>query len=105
MKAYKERITHPQPGDLVVETSTFGIRERDGNAHSAVGTLVERVTETLPYGDEAPGEDPEYYTEEVWYVTPYLGGEAVRWVNAHFVAIPATQEPGNQWDCPAGARF
>lgn len=104
-RAYYERIMNPLPGDLVVETSSFSTREWDDRAHTAVGFLGERVTETLAHDDHEPGEEPEYYTEQVWYVTPNLGGDTVRWTDAHFVAIPTSTQQGHDWATPHHRHF
>lgn len=95
IKRYFDRVRNPEPGDLVVETSTFYARDLRGYGHVAVGTLVERKIESLVY--EEDGFEPDPYEEEAWYVTPFTGGETIRWTNAEFIAIPSTRQQGREW--------
>jgi hypothetical protein len=95
VRAYYERASHPRPGDLVVETSSLGLRIRDGRQpETCVGILERRTVETLPYLDDDGNPDPEggAYDEEAWYIRLLVQPEAepYRWTNATFVAIPRT---------------
>jgi len=92
--AYHKRVSDPQDGDLVVEASTFFWRERKGYGHVAVGTLVKRELETITVDDDG---DPFTFTEEAWYVEPYVGGEVVRWTNAQFISIPRDRDQALAW--------
>lgn len=92
---YFNRVKNPEPGDLVLETSTFYARDLRGYGHVAVGTLVERKVESLVY--EEDGLESQPYQEEAWYVTPLTGGETIRWTNADFIAIPASRQQGIDW--------
>jgi len=76
--AYFERVSNPQPGDLVVEYTTFARRERDGQAHEAVGFLVSRD------GDECT-------------IEPYVGGAPELWGNAEFISIPRSSTEAREW--------
>lgn len=102
VRAYFERASHPRPGDLVVETSSFGLRIRDDREpHVCVGTLLREVDEVLTYdseeGDE--GGDPETYVERAVYIQPlaYPEGHEFRWTNADFAAIPRTLKESREW--------
>jgi hypothetical protein len=88
-----ERITHPQVGDLVVETST-GMHSQDPKISTpGLGYLLARRTEWAhidaewaqvadEYGDERP-------TDLVWYVQyGPKPTDVFRWHNAGFLAVP-----------------
>lgn len=95
---YRERITHPEPGDLVVEVSSFDGRAARGLAHEAVGTLFWHGTAT--YRDDVEGpwtEEERTGREEFWDVIPLTGGESVRWTNAEFIAIPRSPAQAREW--------
>ena len=94
---YRERVTHPEPGDLVVETSSFPMRDGKGFGHVAVGTLVSSGVEHIvvpPNEDEPEGWE---YDEQAWYVDPITGGETIRWTDADFIAIPRSQKDAWAW--------
>jgi hypothetical protein len=95
---YRERVTHPEPGDLVVETSTFAARSRKGFGHVAVGTLVRSGVEHIVESPTDEEPDGFEYDELAWYVRPFVGGDTVRWTNAEFIAIPRSQEQVRQWE-------
>lgn len=75
-----ERMTRPQPGDLVVEVSSFR-REFDPDS---VGRLL-----------RIEGDDPR--NPDRWVIEPLLRpGEEQGWSNAQFVAVP-DGERLNRW--------
>lgn len=92
VKAYYERTSKPQPGDLVVETSSLFLRMRDEREPEVcVGVLVKREVETITGDDEGDYEYPR--SEEAWYIKSLSRPDDVepfRWVNATFVSIPRT---------------
>lgn len=67
-------------GDLVIEVTTRGRRDKDG---IRMGVLVREFD--LPILDEN-GE--EYANEHYWQID--VGGRFIDWHNARFVRIPAT---------------
>jgi hypothetical protein len=111
-----QRMKNPEPGDLVIETSTFYRRDEDDRV-KAMGVLVahrvewwqtdeewaaeieqERVAyeEFLRGSYSQPGDGPfdpstcERGTDHAWYVQ--YGPKAAdicRWVNCDFIMIPA----------------
>jgi hypothetical protein len=98
VEAYRERVTKPEPGDLVVEVTSFGMHERRGVAHEAVGFLVSHGDDTFYDDAEGPwSADERRGTEEFWMVRPYVGGEPVRWTNADFISIPRTSTEARLW--------
>ena len=100
-RAYYERVTHPLPGDLVVETTTFQWRDLRGVGHVAVGTLVSYGTEHIVRRKGVDGAEEDWeYDERAWYVEPYCGGDAVRWTDAEFVAIPSRASDFSDWSRP-----
>jgi hypothetical protein len=92
----------PQPGDMVIETSTlhlvYGERfvaRRDETLQKSVGRLVKKAVE--PFHDDATWEEiKDGYgarpMQTVWYVAN-LDGTSCRWENADFVRIPETYCP------------
>jgi hypothetical protein len=111
-----ERMKHPVPGDLVIETSTFYRRNEDDRLKAMGVLLAHRVewadtdeewaarieAERAGYEDflrgpySQPGDGPfdplrcERLTDRAWYVQ--YGSQAVdicRWVNCDFMMIPA----------------
>lgn len=105
LRNYYDRASNPQPGDLVVETSSFWIRMRDGNRpFVCVGRLVSHAVEQVPYvfdDDHVPDPDDDLtYNEEAWYVDLLSDPdrkEPFRWMNASFVAIPTTLADHHYW--------
>lgn len=95
--SYRERIMNPQPGDLVVETSSFPMRDRKGYGHVAVGTLTSSGVEhiVVPPNDDEP--DGWEYDEMAFYVAPFVGGDPIRWTNAEFIAIPRSIDQKREW--------
>ena len=109
------RMRDPQPGDLVIETSTFYSRDEDTRL-KAMGILVAHRVEWWekdaewdaqveeeraayeeflrgPYSH--PGDEPfdpsqcERSTDHAWYVQYGPGaGDICRWVNCEFMTIP-----------------
>lgn len=98
-----KRMSNPQPGDLVMETSTGPARLRAATGewplspkyphlHSEVGVgiLLRTVQEPiqLEEGDEwNVEEDGPIPTERCWYLRRLDNGEEFRWVNADCVCI------------------
>jgi hypothetical protein len=122
-----ERMHDPQPGDLVLETSTM-YRHAD-DWYKGCGILLEHRVEWWetdaereaqvaeeraahedflrgPYahpGDaDEPWEPDERTTDHAWYIQyGPQPADVCRWVNCDFIAIP-TDPRG--WDVPAGVR-
>ena len=107
------RMTNPQPGDLVMETSTAYMRlrnatsewalSRDGHIHSeaGIGILVKVTWEPYPReeGDEWDEEaDGPWPTEKCWYLRRLDNGEEFRWTNANCVTIL----PHEGWETISG---
>lgn len=122
-----ERMKAPQPGDIVLETSTmyrqaedwykgFGVllehrrewweTDADWEKHCAEERAAHEDFLKGPYahpGDaDEPWEPGERMKDHAWYIQ-YGSGERdiCRWVNCEFLAIP-TDPRG--WDFPAGYR-
>lgn len=126
-KRVYERMKNPQPGDLVLETSTM-YRESE-HWYTRLGILLAHRTEWFetdaeweqqvaaeraahdqflrgPYGRpgdaDIPFEPDERMTDHAWYIQYGPQADDVfRWVNCSFVAIPADPETGA---FPAGER-
>lgn len=82
LRAYYDRVTNPQPGDWVCETTTIGFRDQSDSEH-AVGILITRGEETLRYREQPE----ETYLAYVWRVRGLDGVERA-WTNAEFIALP-----------------
>jgi hypothetical protein len=92
-----ERIKNPQPGDLVVESST-GVRTRDLDTRTkAFGILIEHRNEWWETDAEweaqkrAEGwdDDEDRRVDHAWYIQYGNDpGDVCRWVNCDFLAIP-----------------
>jgi hypothetical protein len=75
------RMANPQPGDLVLETTTL----RRPNSYGArLGRLLRIVDEPFPDWPDDEGDAP---LERVWYIT-LPDGREYRWTNASFIAVP-----------------
>jgi hypothetical protein len=87
-QAQSRRTRDPQPGDLVLETSTLWraaryVEDTPGQFPN-LGVLLRMTTEPMP-GDS---EDEEPPTERVWYVRPLDGSvPEYRWTNADFIRV------------------
>lgn len=97
-----ERITSPQPGDLVIEDSARYRSSRQAGALArGLGVLVTKRREWAVTDEEWEKDAAEYGYDErstdiVWYVQ--YGPAAVdvcRWTNCDFMAIPW---PGEAFD-------
>jgi hypothetical protein len=98
--AMNERLSHPQPGDLVFETTTA---RRAGSEHRGFGILLEHRREWCSTDEDwardtadEPGElrgDDNRPADDAWYVQ-YGPGERdiARWTNAECAAILTEQE-------------
>lgn len=97
VNAYFERASKPVVGDLVVETSSFGIRRRDDKEpEQCVGFLTKRETESWETHDEEVGT--QRGTEEAWYITLLSDPEReLRWTNATFIAVPHEHGQYHHW--------
>lgn len=91
-------MTHPQIGDLVLETSTV---QRTA-PHWSGGTrwdeerlgYLRRIRYVVHPQDDDDGfielgEKPDGYSQQVWYIET-LNGREVRWGNANFIKICTT---------------
>lgn len=104
IRDFFKRTTNPEPGDLVLETTTFWgwSRHETATPGAALGFLLREVWEpvitekqlremhaTGDYYDE-PNEGVEDIPKErVYYIAPLDGCMAEsRWRNATFIAIP-----------------
>jgi hypothetical protein len=104
-----ERMRGPQPGDLVLETSTMYRQSEDW--YKGCGILLEHRIEWWETDDQfrqyclENDENPataERLTDHAWYIQYGPQPDDVcRWVNCDFVTIP-TDPRG--WDVPAGYR-
>lgn len=92
VKAMYERMNDPQPGDLVIETSSA---RRPGSEYRGFGFLLARRREWCSndeewaiYRAEQPDDD-ERLADHYWYVQ-YGPGERdiARWEDCEFIAIP-----------------
>jgi hypothetical protein len=94
-----ERMDKPEPGDLVLETSSAWMwikkRQKVGDwwcAENAIGTFLRQEWEPIPnWNEEDEGESAP--KERVWYIRSHDGRE-LRWTNANFIAIL----PSSGWD-------
>lgn len=97
---------NPQPGDLVIETSTaarihsdrFPAAWRAETLKKSIGRLVDKAVE--PFHDEATwAEVKDGYSERpmqtVWYVQN-VDGSTCRWENADFVRVPEQYRPWSE---------
>ncbi len=90
LKALGERITNPEPGDLVLETSTIYKWAKDSEQaplaqYPALGVLLRKTREPFPGKEE--DADPVTY-EDVWYLRPIDGSVSeYRWTNANFIQV------------------
>lgn len=104
------RLRDPQPGDLVVETSTIGLSGDNDRAIKGLGILLakrdewwhtdEEWAQRLADGDWGPADQRP--ADRAWYVQ--YGSAAVdvcRWTNCSFTAVPW---PDEQFALPAGIR-
>jgi hypothetical protein len=98
-----DRIRHPQPGDVVLETSTFyhWARKPDGEPGPALGVLLRKVQEPIMSREQFDKlhADGDYYnepdetyeslpTELIWYIEPLDGAvPEYRWHNADFIGL------------------
>lgn len=98
--ALYERMSEPQPGDLVMELSSRG-RRRSGQdvdtTIKALGILIAHREEWASTDEEWAAEAAEYghdpvadrATDHAWYVQYGPAAEDVcRWTNCEFLAIP-----------------
>lgn len=75
---YFARAIRPQPGDMVVETSSFAVRNDYVNC---VGKLVSVGDVTMHH------DDGTSYTREVWTIET-LDGRTITWENCEFIVVP-----------------
>lgn len=108
ISAQYQRTTHPFPGDLVLETSTFRhwASKENGEPGPALGVLLREVDEPVLSEDEyaALHEAGNYYDhkdetyadipkERVIYVRPLDGSvPEFRWHNADFIRVFSSPE-------------
>ncbi|MGW4406540.1 hypothetical protein ACWEJ6_21100 [Nonomuraea sp. NPDC004702] len=95
------RLSDPQPGDLVVETSVMYSRDPDKRLRG-LGILLEKRTEWYETDEEyaelvAEGSmdaDEPRFTDTAWYIQFGPKAEDVcRWTNCAFIALPYEWEP------------
>lgn len=105
-----QRITHPQIGDLVVETAALYRWRKPDDRLKSLGYLLEHRTEWCHTDAEwaaavAEGpwdEEDNRPTDHAWYVQYAPNPEAVcRWVNCSFLVLPITID---SFDEPMGTR-
>jgi len=90
VRDYYQRVTHPQPGDLVLEITARNARPID-----RIGRLISVGMENPPpevmseedYDEEEWGRPYPPYQEEVWRIRT-LDDREFRWWNARFIVIP-----------------
>ncbi|HWB34526.1 MAG TPA: hypothetical protein VHA75_00725 [Rugosimonospora sp.] len=104
-----ERITHPQPGDLVVEATTLYRADPDTRIKS-LGILVEHREEWWTTDEQWEADKAEdgtlteddRLTDHAWYVQYGPDPEDIcRWVNCDFIVLPIEQRT---FDKPVGQR-
>jgi hypothetical protein len=90
-RAFK-RMTSPQIGDWVIETSTIhGFRHKDGTDLDGIGVLEEIAWEKVDFGDcdfvwDEEAEGRPHPTEKISYIRT-MDGRRFRWTNASIVAV------------------
>lgn len=105
-KAAYERMTHPRPGDIVVEISRRG---RDWPRSSGVGRFL-FAADRKPRTEEewldaeragfwrARKRDPRPNVEpdmlDYFYIDPLDGAQRACWENAQFIAVPDGKSRG-----------
>lgn len=86
IKELHDRMSSPQVGDLVLETSTIYFEDRVG---TRLGKLTRIALEPM-YAPEDWNEQEEgrpIPTEKIWYIE-LPDGREYRWNNASFIAVP-----------------
>jgi len=87
VRAALDKMSHPQPGDWVIETSTIWDRARD---RDRFGRLLRTAAEPMwtpeQWAEGGGGADP-IPLERIFYIRTADGRE-YRWRNASFIAIP-----------------
>jgi hypothetical protein len=78
-------FTDPQPGDLVMETSTIYAKSQYDNIR--IGFLKSTAREPVYTPEEWDGDDEPIPTEKVWYIEALFDGEVKRWTNADFIRV------------------
>lgn len=95
IKRYRERMSNPEPGDLVLEVTNWGAPAVD-----RIGRLKSMGMENPPpevvsednYDEAEWGRPYPPYQEQVWRIET-LDGREFRWWNANFIVIPESLEP------------
>lgn len=96
-----KRLSAPQPGDLVVESSVLYTRDPDKRL-KGLGILLEKRAEWWHsdqewadlLAEEAYGPDDDRPQDEAWYVQYGPSAEDVcRWTNCSFIALPWDWSP------------
>lgn len=92
VQAAYERMTHPMPGDVVLETSTIWtwakhVDEEPMKQCPYLGVLLRTAREPYPRDPEEQSEEV-VATELVYYIRPIDGSvPEYRWTNANFIAL------------------
>lgn len=101
MRTRWQRMQNPQPGDLVLETSSCPMRLRGGKmpphvaSVTGIGILERTAREPIAVDEWDEAEDGPKPTEEVFYIrrldnetidSPW-GNNVFRWTNASFVVL------------------
>ena len=110
--AFFKRMTHPVPGDLVLETSSFWTwsRNPEGLPGQSLGWLQREEWEPVidQKGLDRMHAEGDYYDdpretlddvpkERVWYINPIDSAVTeCRWTNATFIALPS--EAWHAWE-------
>jgi hypothetical protein len=84
VKQLYDRITKPQVGDMVLETSTIWMEDRNG---TRMGKLLRVVREPM-YTDEEWSEMREPIPLDTFWYIELPDGSEFRWYNCGFIAIP-----------------
>lgn len=94
-----DRLTKPQPGDLVVGMSAMYSRDGDHRL-KGLGILLEKRVEWMETDEEwaelvadEEADTDERFTDEAWYIQYGPNAEDVcRWTDCMFIALPHAEK-------------